>query len=250
MITWKKLRNLAVILNLINTTMNLQARSQERPSVDKVSTSSGIVELHFIGHGSLMFKLDDKILYIDPVKSSGNYDNLPGADVILVTHEHFDHLDIDLINSLKRNGTLIFCNGAASAKVPGSVSMKAGDIRTAGNITIEAVPAYNIVNVRAPGQPYHPKGSGVGYIIGFGGKRIYVAGDTENTPEMKALTNIDIAFLPMNLPYTMTPAMVADAAKAFKPKILYPYHFGDTNTDEIVRLLRDTGIEVRIRNLK
>ena len=104
--------------------------------------------------------------------------------------------------------------------------------------------------MRAPGQPFHPKGNGNGYIITFGDKRIYVAGDTENTPEMKALKNIDVAFLPMNLPYTMTPAMVADAAIAFRPKILYPYHFGDTKTSEIVDLLKNTDIEVRIRDLK
>jgi L-ascorbate metabolism protein UlaG (beta-lactamase superfamily) len=128
--------------------------------------------------------------------------------------------------------------------------MKPGNVKSSGNLVIEAAPAYNIVNERAPGQPFHPKGSGVGYVIGFGGKRIYVAGDTENTPEMKALKNIDVAFLPMNLPYTMTPEMVADAAKAFKPKILYPYHYGETNTDKIVQLLKDSGIEVRIRNLK
>ncbi len=128
--------------------------------------------------------------------------------------------------------------------------MKAGDIKNIGNIAIEAVAAYNIVNERAPGQPFHPKGAGVGFILTMGGKRIYVAGDTENTPEMKALKNIDIAFLPMNLPYTMTPAMVADAARAFKPKILYPYHYGDTNPDELVKLLKDSGIEVRIRSLR
>ena len=102
----------------------------------------------------------------------------------------------------------------------------------------------------APGHPFHPKGAGLGYILTIGGKRFYVAGDTENTPEMKSLRNIDVAFLPMNLPYTMTPEMVADAALAFKPKILYPYHFGETDTDEIVKLLKDSGIDVRIRNLK
>ena len=118
------------------------------------------------------------------------------------------------------------------------------------NIVIEAVPAYNIVNERAPGQPFHPKGEGNGYILTIGGKRFYVAVDTENTPEMKALRKIDVAFLPMNLPYTMTPEMVADAAKAFKPKILYPYHTGETDTKKIVDLLKDSGIEVRIRNLK
>ena len=230
--------------------MTLRVNSQNLPAVDQIGTSAGNVELHFIGHGSLMFKMNDRIVYVDPVKSSGSYDNLPKADIILVTHEHGDHLDTDLINALKKSGTKIFCNGASAARVPGSLAMKAGDSRNIGNISIEAVAAYNIVNERAPGQPFHPKGSGVGYLLGFGGKRIYVAGDTENTPEMKALKNIDVAFLPMNLPYTMTPAMVADAAQAFKPEILYPYHFGDTNTDEIVGLLKDTGIEVRIRNLK
>jgi L-ascorbate metabolism protein UlaG (beta-lactamase superfamily) len=134
--------------------------------------------------------------------------------------------------------------------VAGARAMKAGDTESIENIVVEAVEAYNIVNERAPGQPFHPKGEGVGYILSFGGKRIYVAGDTENTPEMKSLKNIDIAFLPMNLPYTMTPEMVADAAKAFKPKILYPYHFGETDTDKLVILLKDSGIDVRIRNLK
>ena len=129
--------------------------------------------------------------------------------------------------------------------------MKNGEIKTVQNLKIEAIPAYNIKHMRSPGNPYHPKGVGNGYIITFGDKRVYVAADTENTPEMKALKNIDIAFLPMNLPYTMTPEMVADAAKAFMPKILYPYHYGNTDTSKIVELLKDVeGIEVRIRDMK
>jgi L-ascorbate metabolism protein UlaG (beta-lactamase superfamily) len=250
MISCNKTRVLEVALTLIFATMTFQVKSQNLPASDQIVTTAGNVELHFIGHGSLMFKMSDMIIYVDPVRSSGNYDNLPKADIILVTHEHYDHLDNNLINDLKKSGTVILCNGAAAAKVAGSKAVKAGDIRNIGNIVIEAVTAYNIVNERAPGQPFHPKGVGVGYILNFGGKRIYIAGDTENTPEMKALKDIDIAFLPMNLPYTMTPLMVADAAKAFKPKILYPYHYGDTNTEEIVKLLKDSGIEVRIRNLK
>jgi L-ascorbate metabolism protein UlaG (beta-lactamase superfamily) len=247
---FKNFRITVVALILINTAMTARVNSQNLPAFDQIGTSAGNIEMHFIGHGSLMFSLNGKIVYVDPVKSSGIYDNLPKADIILVTHEHYDHLDADLINVLRKSETKIFCNAAAASRVPGSVALKAGDSQTTGNIAIEAVPAYNIVNQRAPGQPFHPRGSGVGYIIGFGGKRIYVAGDTENTTEMKALKNIDIAFLPMNLPYTMTPAMVADAARAFKPEILYPYHYGDTNTNEIVRLLKDSGIEVRIRSLK
>jgi L-ascorbate metabolism protein UlaG (beta-lactamase superfamily) len=128
--------------------------------------------------------------------------------------------------------------------------MKAGDRSVISNIIVEAVPAYNIVNERAKGQPFHPKGVGNGYILTIADTRFYIAGDTENTPEMKGLKNIDVAFLPMNLPYTMTPEMVADAAKAFSPKILYPYHYGSTDTDEIKRLLKDTAIEVRIRDLQ
>jgi L-ascorbate metabolism protein UlaG (beta-lactamase superfamily) len=224
--------------------------SQQPPEYDKISTSAGDVVMNFIGHGSLMFKVNGFVIYFDPARSSGNYEFLPKADLILVTHEHGDHLDPKLIDDLKKPGTLLFCNQASAAKVPWGMVMKEGDRQEINNIIIEAVPAYNIVHESSPGHPYHPKGDGLGYILTIGGKRFYVAGDTENTPEMKSLKNIDVAFLPMNLPYTMTPAMVADAALAFKPKILYPYHFGDTDTSEIVKLLKDSGIEVRIRNLK
>ena len=129
--------------------------------------------------------------------------------------------------------------------------MKNGDVQTVKGIRIEAVPAYNIVHKRPNGQPYHPKGVGNGYVLTFGDKRVYVAGDTENIPEMKALRGIDIAFLPMNLPYTMTPEMVADAAQAFQPKVLYPYHYGETDPSELVKLLEgQKGIEVRIREMQ
>ena len=129
--------------------------------------------------------------------------------------------------------------------------MKNGDTRTVQGLRIEAVPAYNIKHMRSPGVPFHPKGAGNGYVVTFGDKRVYIAGDTENTPEMKALKGIDIAFLPMSLPYTMTPEMVADAAKAFRPKVLYPYHYGDTDVNKLKELLKkEKGIEVRVRNLK
>ena len=237
-------------ITIIFTAMIIPGYSQETPEFDKITTSAGIAEMHFIGHGSLMFKVNGFIIYIDPVRSSGNFDFLPKADIILVTHEHGDHLDIKLIQDLKKEGTLLFCNQNSTSQVPWAMAMKAGDRQEINNIIIEAVPAYNIANESSPGHPFHPKGIGIGYILTIGGKRIYVAGDTENTTEMKSLTNIDIAYLPMNLPYTMTPAMVADAALAFKPKILYPYHFGETDTNEIIKLLKDSGIEVRIRNLK
>jgi L-ascorbate metabolism protein UlaG (beta-lactamase superfamily) len=239
-----------ILINLIFVAMTSPVFSQDLPEVDKVSTSAGDVEMFFIGHGSLMFRVNDYVIHIDPVRSSGKYDKLPKADLILVSHEHFDHLDTGLIRTLRKQTTVMFCNSASASMVPWARVLKPGDIRTAGNVTIEAVTAYNIVNERAKGQPFHPKGVGNGYIVGIGDKKFYIAGDTENTPEMKTLKGIDVAFLPMNLPYTMTPAMVADAAKAFKPAILYPYHYGDTNTDEIVRLMKDTDTEVRIRKLQ
>ena len=243
-------KKLIISLTIICFAMTNMAFSQEIPAYDKINTSAGELEMHFIGHGSLMFKLEDYCIHIDPVRSMGNYDVLPKADLILVTHEHYDHLDTKLISELRKEETVMFCNGNSASEVDWAEPMKTGDTRKAGNIGIEAVPAYNIVHMRAPNQPFHPKGVGIGFILSIGDKRIYVAGDTENTPEMKALKNIDVAFLPMNLPYTMTPEMVADAAKAFNPSILYPYHFGETDTDELVKLLSDTDIEVRIRNLQ
>jgi L-ascorbate metabolism protein UlaG (beta-lactamase superfamily) len=239
-----------IFITSIIVAMTAPVFYQNLPEVDKISTSAGDVELFFIGHGSLMFRIGDFVIHIDPVKSSGKYDNLPKADLILVTHEHYDHLDTELIKTLRKPETVMFCSGSCISKVPWAKVMKPGDVKTVKNIIIEALAAYNIVNERSKGQPFHPKGAGIGYIIKIGDKKFYVAGDTENTPEMKALKDIDVAFLPMNLPYTMTPAMVADAAKAFKPKILYPYHYGDTNTDEIIKLLKGTNIDVRIRNLK
>jgi L-ascorbate metabolism protein UlaG (beta-lactamase superfamily) len=239
-----------ILYTIIFIAMTIPGNSQDIPAFDKLSTSAGIVEMHFIGHGSLMLKFNSFIIYIDPVRSSGNYDFSPKADIILVTHEHYDHLDVKLINDLKTQSTLVFCNEKSTEEIPWAMTMKPGDRQEINGIIIEAVPAYNIVNERAPGQPFHPEGVGIGYLITIGDKRFYVAGDTENIPEMKALRNIDVAFLPMNLPYTMTPEMVADAVMAFKPKILYPYHFGETDTGEILKLLKNSNIDVRIRNLK
>jgi L-ascorbate metabolism protein UlaG (beta-lactamase superfamily) len=220
---------------------------------DIIPTSQGDLKITCIGHGTLMFSFDGKIIHVDPVFRYADYTKMPKADLILVTHEHGDHLDDVAIQDLTKEGTSIICTKKCmeQANLDGSIIMKNGDTETVQGITIEAVPAYNIKHMRSENSPFHPKGEGNGYILTFGGKRVYVAGDTENTPEMKALKNIDVAFLSMNLPYTMTPEMVADAARAFEPKVLYPYHFGNTDTSQLVELLKDTpDIDVRIRNLK
>ncbi len=227
------------------------AAAQNAFEKDLIKTAAGGLEITFIGHGSLLLKFQDKIIHVDPFGTLADYSKLPKADMILITHEHYDHLDAAAIDKIRTKETMVVLTAAGAGKLPGGSVMKNGDVQTILGITIEAVPAYNLVHKRDTGQPFHPKGQGNGYVLTFGDKRVYIAGDTENTPEMKALKNIDIAFLPMNLPYTMTPEMVADAALAFKPKILYPYHYGDTDTSKITALLKNNkDIEVRIRRMK
>jgi L-ascorbate metabolism protein UlaG (beta-lactamase superfamily) len=227
--------------------------AEEEPKFEKdiIKTKSGTLEISFIGHGTLMFKFNDKIIYTDPVSRYTNEAEMPKGDLILVTHEHSDHLDARAIEVVRKENTKIVLTKACTEKAGGGVVMKNGDVKTVLGLKIEAVAAYNILHKRSNGEPFHPKGRGNGYIITFDDKRVYVAGDTENTPEMKKLKNIDIAFLPMNLPYTMTPEMVADAAKAFKPKVLYPYHYGQTDPAKLVDLLKDSKeIKVRIRKMR
>jgi L-ascorbate metabolism protein UlaG (beta-lactamase superfamily) len=198
-----------------------------------------------------MFNFGGKVIHVDPYSALADYNIFPKADLILLTHEHRDHLDLKALNTVRTEKTVVVLTETCAKQVERGIVMRNGDVKTVEGLKIEAVPAYNIVHKRNTGQPFHPKGVGNGYVITFGDKRVYVAGDTENIPEMKALKNIDIAFLPMNLPYTMTPEMVADAAKAFKPKILYPYHFGETDTSKLVNLMKESPeIEVRIRKMK
>ena len=227
------------------------AAAQEEYERDVIKTSAGNLEITFIGHGTLMFTFGGKVIHVDPWSKMADYTKLPKANIILLTHEHRDHLDKKALDILRTEKTAVVLTETSTRQVEGGIVMDNGDVKYIEGLKIEAVPAYNIVHKRRNGQPFHPKGRGNGYVITFGDKRVYVGGDTENIPEMKELKEIDIAFLPMNLPYTMTPEMVADAAKAFKPKILYPYHYGDTDTSKLVDLLKDTKeIEVRIRKMK
>jgi len=218
---------------------------------DIIETSQGNLRVTFIGHGTLMFTFAGKTIHVDPVGREADYTKMPKADLILITHEHGDHLDAKAIELLRKQGTQLVLTKACSQQVTGGTVMANGDVKTIQGLRIEAVPAYNVLHKRPDGTPFHPRGEGNGYVIAFGERKVYIAGDTENIPEMKQLTNVDVAFLPMNLPYTMTPEMVADAARAFLPKILYPYHYGQTDPAKLVDLLKGSqNIEVRIRDMK
>lgn len=220
---------------------------------DVVETSEGDLEMFFIGHGTLMFRFNDMVIHIDPTMREADYSSMPDADLILVTHQHGDHLDLNAINHILRGNTRIVMSQSCVDQLEDfkAMVMKNGDKRTLLGLDIEALPAYNIKHRRPGGDPYHPKGEGNAYILNFGDTRVLIGGDTENVPEIKAAENVDIAFLPMNLPYTMTPEMVADAARAIRPAILYPYHYGKTDPGLLVELLKeDKDIEVRIRELQ
>jgi L-ascorbate metabolism protein UlaG (beta-lactamase superfamily) len=242
-----------VVLALCLTILGLSglAAAQRKSEKDVIPTAKGDLEITFLGHGTLMMTFGGKTIHIDPYGDVADYGSLPKADLVLVTHEHFDHLDPQACRLILTPATTVVSSKACAPKLPGAIVLANGDKRTVLGLAIEAVPAYNIAHKRPDGSPFHPKGDGNGYIVTFGDKRVYIAGDTENTPEMKALKDIDVAFLPMNLPYTMTPEQVADAAKAVRPKILYPYHYGDTDPAKLVKLLQgEKSIDVRVRDLR
>lgn len=239
-----------VITFLFGAAAALSAYSEQRFESDTIATGAGDLTVTFIGHGSLMFGFGGKVFHVDPYGRLADYAALPKADAILITHDHPDHLDPAALKAIRKPDTVTVIAEACRGKLDGTVVTNGQTVTVLG-VTVEAVPAYNLVHRRPDGTPFHPRGLGNGYVFVFGGRRVYVAGDTENTPEMKALKDVDVAFLPMNLPYTMTPEMVADAARAFRPKILYPYHYGETDPARLKALLADVpGIDVRIRKMR
>ena len=180
------------------------------------------------------------------MKPETDYSKFPKADIILVTHEHHDHFDQAAIKQLRGSGTTVYTNPAVHKMLDKSRTMKNGDkVQYADNITIEAVPAYNTTPGR---EQFHPKGRDNGYVLTLEDLRIYIAGDTEDIPEMANLKDIDIAFLPCNQPYTMTVEQAVNAAKTIKPKVLFPYHYNDTPVNKITLKLFKEGIKVLVRN--
>lgn len=237
------------LIFLITCLSNTKGISQDFHK-DVIQTLGGDLEITFIGHGTLMLEFQEKVIHVDPWGRLADYSKLPKADAILITHEHGDHLDPEAINTLTKEDTQIFLNQNSFDQIEKGQVLRNGDYAAVAGLPVEVVPAYNTLSRRGNGKPYHPKGEGNGYIISFNDVRVYIAGDTEYYSEMEQFQAITVAFLPMNMPYTMSPELVAIAAKAIHPKILYPYHFGETKPEELVKLLFGTDIDVRIRPMK
>jgi L-ascorbate metabolism protein UlaG (beta-lactamase superfamily) len=239
---------LIFVLMLILAAFGITPAGGNKFPQDVYKTSIGKLTITFIGHGTLMLEINGKVFHVDPWSQLADYESLPKADAILITHFHPDHLDTNAIGQISKPSTLIIEPLNVFDVLKKGTVIKNGETQTVLNIKVGSVPAYNTTEGR---DKYHPKGRDNGYVLTIGDKRIYIAGDTENIPEMAALKNIDIAFLPMNQPYTMLPEQVVVAVKMFHPKILYPYHYGDTDLSPLKKLLSsDHAVKLRIRPMK
>lgn len=215
----------------------------------------------FIAHASLMFEYDGNVFYVDPTEQFVKYPERPKADFILVTHTHSDHFDTAAFRKIVKEGTAVFCTDElppvlVDIQLPDGVRikpMKNGDETTlTTSVLLKAVPAHN----HPMRENFHPAGRDNGYVINFGGFKVYVAGDTEDIPELSALSKdvVDIAFLPVNQPYTMTVNQAVRAVEMIKPSIFYPYHYGgsgeDTDIEDLKAKLEGSGVEVRVRKME
>lgn len=215
---------------------------------DHLATPDGEITFHPVNHGTLVMTWQDTVIYCDPVGGAARFRGLPAPDLILLSHGHSDHLDANTINAVRGSNTVIVAPRAVYQSLPAAVRAASGILTNGAQtnllgLTVEAVPAYNLTSSQ------HAEGVGNGYVLTLGGKRIYVSGDTEDTPEMRALEDIDVAFVCMNLPFTMSVDKAADAVRAVRPKVVYPYHFSNSDVNRFKRLVgTDLGIEVRLRD--
>jgi L-ascorbate metabolism protein UlaG (beta-lactamase superfamily) len=213
--------------------------------VQEIQTNASPLKITPINHASLLIEDGHQALYVDPT-SAGNYEGLPPADLILITDIHGDHMDPKALAKLQKDGTVIYAPDAVAKTVTTAKVIRNGESQTVGAWKIEAVPMYNLKRGPSEGKLFHDKGRGNGYVLTYGGKRIYIAGDTEGTPEMRALKNIDVAFVCMNLPYTMPPEEAAEAVRAFHPKVVYPYHYRGSDVKAFEAALAGSGITVKL----
>ncbi len=224
------------------------ALAQEDAMPDTIATNDGDLTIHPVDHSSLVLEWKDKVIYVDPVGDAALYEGLPAATAVLITHGHGDHFDVPTLEAIAANVPLV-TNQDVFDKLPealkaNATAMANGEEGTILDLPLRAIAAHNITDDR---MNYHPVGVGNGYVISFADKDVYIAGDTEPTDDMLALSGIAVAFLPMNLPYTMTPEQALEAINTFKPAVVYPYHYGDSDLSPLETGLEE-GIELRLRN--
>jgi len=235
---------LLALLTLV-ASAGIPALAAGGPDVQTFRTAKGDVKITPIYHAALLIQAGGKTIYVDPAKPA-DISGLPPADLILITDVHPDHLDANLIAKASKSDTQIIAPPAVVKTVTTATPMSNGESKDWNGWKIEAVPMYNMKRGPAEGKLFHDKGRGNGYVLTYGGKRFYISGDTEAIPEMAALKNIDVAFVCMNLPYTMPPEEAAEAVKSFHPKTVIPYHYGQSDLNVFKKGLEGTGIEVRI----
>ena len=239
-----------ILLSVISALLISSCQAQDYPQ-EKLQTKSGkSIAITMINHGSIAIEYNGVNIQVDPVENNYgkfiDYSKFAKADIILVTHEHGDHLDKNAISHLSKEGTEVLLNPKSQQQVSIGKAITNGKDMQIKGIKIQAVPAYNTTSGR---EKFHPKGNGNGYVLQFEDIRIYISGDTEDIPEMKDIKNIDIALLSVNQPYTMTCEQCVKAAKVLMPKTLIPYHTGDTNTSKIVEDLKYVSVKVKIFNI-
>lgn len=218
-------------------------------NMDNFKTPLGDVKVEVFGHASLLFQWNDKTIYVDPYSETCDYTSKVPADLILITHNHYDHYDEKAYSKVETPSTIFVVSKNVKKADSRYHTLSNNDTLTYEGMVIKAVPAYNINRKNEKGDLFHPKGVGNGYILDFGGFRFYIAGDTEPIPEMKSLPYIDVAFLPKNLPYTMTDEEFVEVANMIKPKYLYPIHYFELDTAKLMKAL-DTGITMIKPNKK
>ena len=218
---------------------------------DVVHTSACELKVTPLHHATVLLQCDKLAIYVDPVHDT-SYAGLPKADLILITDIHGDHLDLAGIEMIRQDSTAFVVPPAVAEKLAPTIKtlsvLKNADRKTLGVVGVEAIPMYNLVRGPKPTERYHDKGRGNGYVLTIGGTRVYLSGDTECIPEMKALKTIDVAFVCMNLPYTMPPSEAAVCVNAFRPKVVYPYHYRGSDPAELQKAITGKDVEVRIRD--
>ena len=237
-----------IFLEIVSASIGLMvlgpfAAAAQETTQNRFDTDGGQMVVHPVSHASFVIEAPDLVIYVDPVGEAAAYSQLPAPDLILLTHEHGDHFSTETLSAVAGDVAQLITNPAVHGMLPEDLRSRAtalanGESAEVAGIAIEAIPAYNTTQDRLE---FHPQGRDNGYLLGIDGRRVYIAGDTEDIPEMRALENIDVAFLPMNLPYTMDINQAAEAVQAFQPRYVYPYHYGDSDLQEFASLVEASG---------